>query len=60
MIERGAKLLAMEGYGHLRVRDFLLGGATQGRARGFATASAFLALTFEHSSAASCIARRHP
>ncbi|RUV74829.1 MAG: universal stress protein [Mesorhizobium sp.] len=28
-IERGAKLLAMGGYGHSRVRDFVLGGATQ-------------------------------
>ena len=29
-IERGAKLLVMGGYGHSRVRDFVLGGATQG------------------------------
>ena len=29
-IEAGAKLLVMGGYGHSRVRDFVLGGATQG------------------------------
>jgi nucleotide-binding universal stress UspA family protein len=29
-IERGANLLVMGGYGHSRVRDFMLGGATQG------------------------------
>lgn len=29
-IERGCKLLVMGGYGHSRVRDFVLGGATQG------------------------------
>ena len=29
-IERGAGLLVMGGYGHSRVRDFVLGGATQG------------------------------
>jgi nucleotide-binding universal stress UspA family protein len=29
-IERGASLLVMGGYGHSRVRDFVLGGATQG------------------------------
>jgi nucleotide-binding universal stress UspA family protein len=29
-IEQGAKLLVMGGYGHSRVRDFVLGGATQG------------------------------
>lgn len=28
-IERGAKLLVMGGYGHSRVRDFVLGGATE-------------------------------
>lgn len=28
-IERGAKLLVMGGYGHSRVRDFVLGGATR-------------------------------
>ena len=49
-IERGAKLLVMGGYGHSRVRDFVLGGATQGRARGSATASALFALTIDQSS----------
>ncbi len=29
-IERGASLLVMGGYGHTRVRDFILGGATDG------------------------------
>jgi len=29
-IEGGAQLLAMGGYGHSRVRDFILGGATKG------------------------------
>lgn len=29
-IERGCKLLVMGGYGHSRVRDFVLGGATRG------------------------------
>jgi nucleotide-binding universal stress UspA family protein len=29
-IERGATLLVMGGYGHSRVRDFVLGGATEG------------------------------
>lgn len=29
-IERGAKLLVMGGYGHSRMRDFVLGGATNG------------------------------
>ena len=29
-IERGAALLVMGGYGHSRVRDFVLGGATEG------------------------------
>ena len=29
-IEKGANLLVMGGYGHSRVRDFMLGGATQG------------------------------
>jgi len=29
-IERGCKLLVMGGYGHSRIRDFVLGGATQG------------------------------
>lgn len=29
-IERGCKLLVMGGYGHSRVRDFVLGGATEG------------------------------
>lgn len=29
-IERGANLLIMGGYGHSRVRDFVLGGATEG------------------------------
>lgn len=29
-IEAGARLLAMGGYGHSRVRDFILGGATKG------------------------------
>ncbi|WP_437344240.1 universal stress protein [Mesorhizobium marinum] len=29
-IERGCKLLVMGGYGHSRMRDFVLGGATQG------------------------------
>lgn len=29
-IELGAKLLVMGGYGHSRVRDFVLGGATEG------------------------------
>ena len=28
-IERGAKLLVMGGYGHSRVREFVLGGATE-------------------------------
>src|SRR5690606_33487984 len=29
-IERGARLLIMGGYGHSRIRDFVLGGATAG------------------------------
>ena len=29
-IDRGCKLLVMGGYGHSRVRDFVLGGATEG------------------------------
>ena len=29
-IELGAALLVMGGYGHSRVRDFVLGGATEG------------------------------
>lgn len=29
-IEVGATMLVMGGYGHSRVRDFVLGGATQG------------------------------
>jgi len=29
-IERGCKLLVMGGYGHTRIRDFVLGGATEG------------------------------
>lgn len=29
-LERGASLLVLGGYGHSRVRDFVLGGATQG------------------------------
>jgi nucleotide-binding universal stress UspA family protein len=29
-IERGCKLLVMGGYGHTRIRDFVLGGATAG------------------------------
>ncbi|WP_457937309.1 universal stress protein [Mesorhizobium sp. 10J20-29] len=29
-IDRGAKLLVMGGYGHSRMRDFVLGGATRG------------------------------
>lgn len=29
-IQRGASLLVMGGYGHTRVRDFILGGATEG------------------------------
>jgi len=29
-IERGCQLLVMGGYGHSRIRDFILGGATQG------------------------------
>lgn len=29
-LERGAELLVMGGYGHSRLRDFVLGGATQG------------------------------
>lgn len=29
-LEKGASLLVMGGYGHTRVRDFVLGGATQG------------------------------
>lgn len=29
-IDRGASLLAMGGYGHSRLRDFVLGGATEG------------------------------
>jgi nucleotide-binding universal stress UspA family protein len=29
-LEKGASLLVMGGYGHSRVRDFVLGGATQG------------------------------
>jgi nucleotide-binding universal stress UspA family protein len=29
-IELGATLLVMGGYGHSRVRDFVLGGATEG------------------------------
>ena len=29
-LQRGAGLLVMGGYGHSRVRDFVLGGATQG------------------------------
>ena len=29
-IERGCKLLIMGGYGHSRMRDFVLGGATNG------------------------------
>ena len=28
-LERGARLLVMGGYGHSRVRDFVLGGATK-------------------------------
>lgn len=29
-IEKGARLLVMGGYGHSRIRDFVLGGATEG------------------------------
>ncbi len=29
-IEKGAQLLVMGGYGHSRIRDFVLGGATEG------------------------------
>jgi nucleotide-binding universal stress UspA family protein len=29
-IQQGANLLVMGGYGHTRVRDFILGGATEG------------------------------
>lgn len=29
-LEAGAQILAMGGFGHSRLRDFILGGATQG------------------------------
>ena len=29
-VARGARLLAMGGFGHSRIRDFVLGGATSG------------------------------
>lgn len=29
-LSKGAQLLAMGGYGHSRIRDFILGGATKG------------------------------
>ncbi|MCZ0963408.1 hypothetical protein [Paracoccus benzoatiresistens] len=29
-MKKGAKLLAMDGFGHSRLRDFILGGATKG------------------------------